>query len=482
MQEQIERLRQQIGELKAALRQNQSIISAHRASIEAARFQLEKLMDATGRPYDIFCELPTVLQNLSANKLIGAALLSIDGNVLLHSVGCHRVLPLDPLTNKLRCGSFFDETSGACIEDEELPWNRCLQSEEPQPNTRLLVRQPGVDTDLHFEIACTALRKSNGASGAWVLFLDVTERLKAESYVEQLIRDLQHQLEAAQCAGKDLEMLAEKMGVSPWSPESESVQAEESEPSGKVLIVDDIPVNQKLLVMLLKKLGVEIALADDGEQAVQMYKQEPYALILMDCDMPGMDGFAATTEIRKFEGQSGKRTAIVAMTSYDRPGDREKCMASGMDDYVAKGSNITRLRELIEKYVFGKKVEVKSATAAPQQSAPRSAAQFDIKSLQDTYGDETGKVVSLFFGSTTMLINCLDFAIQVKDAQAVTHFAFSLKGACAGLGLDSLATLAAGITSEAQKGAWVEAADQLHSLRAQVADLTWRADVAKTKA
>src|SRR6185437_5389313 len=167
-------------------------------------------------------------------------------------------------------------------------------------------------------------------------------------------------------AHQELELLADKMGVKEkeWTvDQDEPKQASAPKPAmiPRVLLVDDIPVNQKLLVMQLRSLGVQIDQATNGMEAVMLCRKQQYSLVFMDCDMPILNGFEATEQIRKNEKVTGGHVPIVAMTSYDRTGDRDKCLSSGMDDYLFKGVNRARLQEVIEHYVFGRG-EQKSAS------------------------------------------------------------------------------------------------------------------------
>jgi two-component system sensor histidine kinase/response regulator len=104
----------------------------------------------------------------------------------------------------------------------------------------------------------------------------------------------------------------------------------------RVLLVEDNPVNLEVAVGILESFGCKVETATNGIEALDRYVNGDYGLIFMDCQMPEMDGFEATAEIRKQEAKSDRRTPIVALTASAIEGDREQCLASGMDDYVPK--------------------------------------------------------------------------------------------------------------------------------------------------
>lgn len=114
----------------------------------------------------------------------------------------------------------------------------------------------------------------------------------------------------------------------------------------RVLLVEDNAVNQKLGAAMLQKFGARVDLAANGKEAVQMAEKLPYDVIFMDCQMPEMDGYEATSEIRRRE-VGRRRTPIFAMTAHAFRGDREKCLASGMDDYIPKPVNVDDIRNLL---------------------------------------------------------------------------------------------------------------------------------------
>jgi CheY-like chemotaxis protein len=119
---------------------------------------------------------------------------------------------------------------------------------------------------------------------------------------------------------------------------------------GRVLVVEDNPVNQKVAVLILEKLGYRPDVAADGAEAVAAVQAVPYDLILMDCQMPGIDGYEATSQIRRAEGPR-KRTPIIAMTAGAMEGDRERCLAAGMDDYLPKPVRPDDLGVALERWI-----------------------------------------------------------------------------------------------------------------------------------
>jgi len=149
------------------------------------------------------------------------------------------------------------------------------------------------------------------------------------------------------------ETLQTVLGVGPQPPARQPAQPDPSEPPPAlpreldVLLVEDNPVNQRVAESMLQRLGYRVHTVGDGRQALQALLRRSYALVLMDCQMPVMDGFEATRAIRRTEQESGAHVTIVAMTANALAGDRERCLEAGMDDYLAKPVTLRDLRAML---------------------------------------------------------------------------------------------------------------------------------------
>ncbi len=118
----------------------------------------------------------------------------------------------------------------------------------------------------------------------------------------------------------------------------------------KILLVEDDIINQEVVLNMLKRIGLTPDLANNGAEALSALKNQRYDLVFMDCQMPIMDGFTASQQVREYEGHQTPRIPSVALTAHAMKGDRERCLAAGMDDYLAKPVRIATLKETIQKW------------------------------------------------------------------------------------------------------------------------------------
>ena len=117
-----------------------------------------------------------------------------------------------------------------------------------------------------------------------------------------------------------------------------------------ILLVEDNSINQRLGLLQLKKLGYQAEAVSSGHEAITAIAQGHYALVLMDCQMPEMDGYEATGHIRQMESTTGNHIPIIALTANAMPSDRQACLAAGMDDYLSKPVRMEELRAMLERW------------------------------------------------------------------------------------------------------------------------------------
>jgi two-component system, sensor histidine kinase and response regulator len=160
-------------------------------------------------------------------------------------------------------------------------------------------------------------------------------------------------LEALLVALSPEPVATEPVETAPAAP-ARSQRTESAAPSShaRILVAEDNPVNQQLARAMLKRFGYQADVVGNGQEAVEAVFTVPYDLVLMDCQMPVMDGFEATRVIRQREG-SARHTSIVAVTANAMEGDRQRCLAAGMDDYVAKPFRAEDIRQMLERRLVG---------------------------------------------------------------------------------------------------------------------------------
>jgi CheY-like chemotaxis protein len=204
------------------------------------------------------------------------------------------------------------------------------------------------------------------------------------------------------------------------------------------MVVEDNVVNQKVAEAMLKKRGHSVVIASNGREALDRHEKESFELILMDVQMPEMDGFEATKLIRDKEKADGSHVPIVAMTAHAMKGDRERCLAAGMDDYISKPIREAALISVIENLVNGSK-DKRKAKRHPISRGASPVAQdvFDLSEAMKTVnGDKEllKEIATLFLENAANDLSKIREGIFNKDATAVERAAHSLKGSVANFG------------------------------------------------
>ena len=233
---------------------------------------------------------------------------------------------------------------------------------------------------------------------------------------------------------------------------------------GRILVAEDNGVNQKVVLGLLRSLGYhEVEVVDDGQQAVEAVRHGGIALVFMDCQMPLMDGFEATRAIRADEAATGRaRVPVLAMTANTATDDRDRCQASGMDDFVAKPVLLAELKEKLEQWLGA--AETAAATengaAAPvgaesAESVLDAAVAAQARSIM---GNDFTLLVSAYQDDGARMVEQLHSALEAGDHEAVRRTAHRLKGASGNIGAHRVGTRCQLLEQEAAAGRLAHAA------------------------
>jgi two-component system sensor histidine kinase/response regulator len=234
--------------------------------------------------------------------------------------------------------------------------------------------------------------------------------------------------------------------------------------SARVLVAEDNEVNQKVAVRILERLGFTVEVADNGREAVEACGRTPYDAVLMDVQMPGMDGYEATRLIREREAGAA-RTPIVAMTANAMKGDREKCLEAGMDDYVSKPVTPADLEQ-----VLGRWVRPSRAAPAPSAVAPdQGGGELDetvVRSLMSVDDDGTlmDELVATFMRIAPVRIGALRKAVRAGDPANLERAAHSFLGSCGNLGCRRMADLCARLEVLGRNGSTAGAAEAVREI------------------
>ncbi|HVY72414.1 MAG TPA: response regulator, partial [Verrucomicrobiae bacterium] len=236
----------------------------------------------------------------------------------------------------------------------------------------------------------------------------------------------------------------------------------------RILVVEDNNVNQRVALRQLKKLGHTATAVENGEKAVQAVAHFHYDIIFMDCHMPVMDGYEATRQIRRLprneQGEAVARPYIVAMTANALKGDREKCLAAGMDDYLSKPVNLQDIEAALRR------AERHEPVAPPPESedAPPTIDEKNVEQLRELASDDApdalGEFIDVFLDQTPLLLEKIHASIEAANGQELHRAAHTLKGSAANFGARPLVALCARMEKIAAGERFLEA----HSCAAEI--------------
>ena len=232
-----------------------------------------------------------------------------------------------------------------------------------------------------------------------------------------------------------------------------------------VLVAEDTPFNQKFIMRLLERWGHAAVLAEDGRKAVAAFSAGRFDLVFMDVQMPEMDGLEAARAIRRVEESCGGRTPIIAMTAHAIKGDRERCLAAGMDDYLPKPIDSEKLRRMINRLVPGPGVQAAPAVGG----APARADDF-LKAFENDRGFFK-EVVEVFCADYPNHLVTLRRAAAAADVPAFVRAAHSLKGMLRNFQAEAAAERASALEKMGRAGVMAEAGPPIDALAEDLDEL-----------
>ncbi len=230
--------------------------------------------------------------------------------------------------------------------------------------------------------------------------------------------------------------------------------------SGNVLLAEDNLVNQEVGVAILRSIGCETDIANNGAEAVTAASNKQYDIILMDCHMPIMDGFEASTKIREAEKSNNKEkyVPIIALTADVKKGIVEQCKKAGMDEYISKPFTQKQLQTILGKYLTAKpalssdtQIEQTTKVTAPAEIIDRAALENLRPHITENGESLLTKAINIFSDSAPKQLKALQKAFEQQEYAKIERVAHSLKSACANLGAMSLTKFAAIIEDSAEQ-------------------------------
>jgi PAS domain S-box-containing protein len=207
----------------------------------------------------------------------------------------------------------------------------------------------------------------------------------------------------------------------------------------RALVVEDNFVNQKVAQRQLEKLGHKVEVANNGARALEMLALQRYDVVIMDCQMPVLDGYEATRQIRAGQVPNlDRRVPIIALTAYAMESDRQKCLAAGMDEFVSKPIRYEELKAAIERVLASSARNAPASAGAPPSAKPvvLDLAQFEhLRGLQDKeHPNFLANLIDLFLKETPKRFRDLAASLAAGDARAARQLAHTVNGACDNFG------------------------------------------------
>jgi CheY-like chemotaxis protein len=259
----------------------------------------------------------------------------------------------------------------------------------------------------------------------------------------------------------------------------EPPSVDQAEAAGQlILVAEDNEINRDVLARQLGMLGYAHLAGVDGKEALALWRQRKFGLVLTDCHMPEMDGYTLSAAIRADDTGHDHHVPIIAITANAIKGEAERCQAAGMDDYLTKPLELHALRRLLEKWLplgppdtdVEVSVETSAAASRISRASPADAvaaepSPVDLKVLAAIVGDDPTVVVSFlkkFVPKAQEMVSDIDHSVAAHEADSVRFTSHKLKGSSRAIGATELSDLCAALESAGREGAWGEI-ERLHA-------------------
>jgi two-component system, sensor histidine kinase and response regulator len=398
---------------------------------------------------------PTLAPEESFSALVGIAALIVDDSAAQRRVLSHHLRDLGMTVNvadsgaealaMLRTAAREARPFGVALIDHSMPDMEGLELRD------LIVADPSLDIELVLMTAPGEGRETGDATS-----------------VSAALSKPIHRQDLRLCL-----CLALGVRVDVSSPEGIAGKAASPPPGaqvGRLLLAEDNPVNQRVAVAMLSSAGYIVDTVPNGNAAVEAATAHRYDAILMDCQMPELNGYEATAAIRALEG-ADRHTPIIAMTAGARPEDRERCLSAGMDSYLAKPIRKDTLVALVARWL--KKGSAETVDLPSSDEITIDTEIFDELRILGEAADRDflSELVARFVRDTDPLLARLGEAVEAGDAEAAGRIAHGLKGSCIQLGGRRLAHACDRLQWKATSGHIHEALSDLQAVQADYDDL-----------
>ncbi len=240
---------------------------------------------------------------------------------------------------------------------------------------------------------------------------------------------------------------------------------------GRVLLVEDVPANQKVAAVMLQRLGIKVDVAKNGKEALDRWERSDYDLILMDCQMPVMDGYDATQAIRSRTDRG--RVPIVALTANALESDRKRCIEAGMDGFIAKPFERNDLIKVLEQWLpiesfAGTRIEsISRKWGEKQASASNYEEPIDraqMESMRNALGEDFDDLVDTYLEGVEDMLRAIPLAWERSDLEELERQAHSIKSSSASVGAVVLSKLARSLEEQARAGGLDGVSEQVRQM------------------